>query len=360
MNARTLRSAALAALAAIPTLTAAGRAQDFDQLTRNGFKEVLALVQKDSRPVPASESPAASARGVFLYSSRIGQIFFCSASGCREILAAGASAPVSSGKGGLYFTGERGTGFCSSGRCDLLLPGIRTTFALTTGPAGDIWASSALAGYHCTPTACRQAVAESMEAHSNFLNGVYKANGDFLASGDLGTFWCSGDSCRRVSAASLLFVEERCSGAIPADVSYGFTGPAIWRCLPSGCREIGDSEGVDNFASCAFDGRGRIHLPVRAGNGSIACGEECVRDAQNVPSAPQTAAARPSAGGSVGTDGSIYSVVSADDEAPKTTTTLIRRDNRTFDVPAACWSCFPGDEEDAMSPAWIDDCRLIP
>ena len=364
MNARILRNAAFAALVALPALVPTGRADTFEQLTQTGFKEIEAANRQDAQSTPSFESaaaPSAETLGAFMNSSRTGQIFFCSASGCRKLRASGASIVVSSGKGGLYFTGLEGTGFCSSRRCDLLLPGVRATFPLEVGPNGDIWASSALAGYHCTPTACRQAYAGALEAATNFINGVYKANGDFVASGGEGTFWCSGEACRRVSAADVLFIEERCSGPVPARVSYGFFGRALWRCEQSGCREIGDAEAVDNFVSCSFDDLGRVHVPLRGASGSLACGDACVRDDRNVPSVTNVADPGLSMPGDVrGTDGFVYGFAGVDESVSKEVRTVVRRGGRAYAVNAACWHWFDGDEEDAMSPAWQNDCRLVP
>jgi len=362
MNEYLLRRAVFTALLSLLALASAGRAQTFDQLTQSGFKEVLAA--SNARPVAAPSARAAgqaASDGAFLSSGRSGQIFFCSAAGCREILAAGGGIVVSSGKGALYFTGNAGTGWCSASACSVLIPGVQATFALEVGPNGDIWATSRAAAYHCRPTACRRAASEPLVTGSNFIAGVYKASGDFVASNDAGTFWCSGDACRRISDADALFVEKACSGLAPLDASYGFIGRAMWRCEPSGCREIGGTDGVDHFMTCAFDAAGRIHLPAADGRGSIACGTSCGRDPLFVSGTQSTASRGPGAGLTEGTDGAVYGFLEPRGGAAKAATTVVLRGSTKFQVPAACWSWFAGDPDDDELPAgWTNDCRLVP
>jgi hypothetical protein len=383
MNASLYRRAAVSVLALLPLLasaaSAAGDSSEFEALLRTGFSEIRAGAAQSGVPTPpVSPVPAApfALGGVFLRSGLDGRLAYCSASGCRLLRDGGVGVVVSAGPGALYFTGAD-TGYCSERRCDILLPGVRVTFPLTVGPKGDIYAAGATRSWHCTPSACAQASAVSLEPRNNFIEGVYKPSGDFVASSSEGTFWCADGACKRVGGGEVLFVEDNCSGTAPAGASYAFSGQTLYRCTPWSCREIGSAESVDNFVSCAFDENSRLLLPARdaarrPAAGSVQVSEiGVVRADAAIPARAKAAPANSSNAVLTGADGATYRIAAnSTDAAPaanapqrlsgKVTRTAGGRTSiLSFDLPVTCWQWIDAGDDDEISSGWDGGCRLV-
>jgi hypothetical protein len=383
MNSSLYRRAALSVLALLPLLasaaSAAGDSAEFDALLRAGFTEVRVGAAQAGVPTPPvsplPEAPFALG-GVFLRSGLDGRLAYCSASGCR-VLRDGVGVTVSAGQGALYFTGAD-TGYCTERGCDVLIRGERVTFPLTVGPKGDVYAAGATRSWHCTPSSCAQAASVSLEPTNNFIEGVYKASGDFVASSSQGTFWCADGACKRVGNGEILFVEENCSGAAPAGASYAFSGQTLYRCTPWSCREIGSAESVDNFVSCAFDESARLLLPARdaarrPASGSIQVSENgVVRSDAAIPVRAKVAPANASDVVLTGADGATYRIAArSSDAAPAanapqrssgkvTRTAGGRTTTLSFDAPVACWQWIDAGDDDEISSGWDGSCRLVP
>lgn len=222
MNALKPRRTALAALVLLPLLSCASAAQTAAGFEDIGFQDVRDRAASADMPAAAPAVVASASvgdGGVFLQSALDGSLDYCSAAGCRLLRNTGVDDAVLAAPGALYFTGRAGAGYCTARRCDLLLPGVSLTFAVSVGPKGDIYGSDDAdqAGWHCTPDACRQASGVALQRYSkwrflapgsdprddNFLRnsipGVYTPSGDFISSGDEGLFLCANGLCKRIS-----------------------------------------------------------------------------------------------------------------------------------------------------------------
>jgi hypothetical protein len=366
----------------IAAATAGARAEQnpsFERLLNSGFREVSA----PSGAAPATP-PAAPVqmrapgddRGVFLFSDAGGRLAFCSAAGCRTLLDGGASTAVRA-KDGLYFTGPAGTGFCAPRRCDLLTPS-RLRLTLGAGPAGDAYGVDATGVWRLTPTSCTRALTAALKADLSYLDGVWKTNGDFVGTESDLTFWCSNGACRPVKNGEVLFVEDHCGGNAPLGVSYGFWGQEIFRCTPQACTSASENaEHVDNYATCAFDAKGRLHVPARP-RGSVVCGDKCRFAADDAISYPTERRYVPSPYNErrrLGTDGAVYELADASKipapatNAPSPLPAHVTRSDAhatavlSFDAPTPCASWLTSDQadEDENGGAhWEPECRLIP
>ncbi len=381
MTVPAFRRSVLSVLAFLPLLTlnaaAQSAAEDFERLMGAGFHDV-GSAGSFGTGAPALAVPAAETGGVFLQSSFDGRLAYCSASGCRLLLNSGAGVTVLAGSEELYFTGPAGTGHCRASGCDLLLPGVRLTFPLAAGPRGDIYGTDASSAWHCTPDACAKAADVPLQKSNNYVQGVYKKNGDFVSSSADGTFWCADGRCARVGEGELLFIEDNCSGVAPKRAAYGFSGRGISRCTAKGCKVIGSGDGVDDYNDCAFDAEGGLVLNARDGAEGFHCSESgVVRTARRVGSYP--AAVRParvsrtSDASMKGADGATYSLVDHNTDrgpaagaAARMAGAVERTDRRgrvtalAFDTQMACWNWqVSGDDDDEDASAWFNGCRLM-
>jgi hypothetical protein len=374
------RSSALliAALALAPLPGRAADAPTFDQLAQTGFTRVAAASDAPAAPAAApvaSPAPRAESdgRGVYLNSERKGQIFFCSSGGCRELLDGGAGVVLASGSG-LYFTGPEGTGYCTPASCRVLIPGAAVVFPLNAGPRGDLYAVDHAGLWHCDPSSCARAFTGAVDVQANFMDGAWKANGDFVASAYGRTFWCSRGECRPIAETEIVFVDETCNNAAPSDAAFGFWGITFYRCTAAGCRALTDSDNIQTYSTCAFDPQGRIYLESRAqvAMPSMRCGDAaCVPSDRKVTAvAPEKAPAADSQsnGSLVGTDGAIYRLADrsgtpepkAGDAAPGLAPIVERGAQRlTVDAPVECWDWTAGDDDDEEPASWFNSCRLI-
>lgn len=369
------RSAAATVLLA--TAASAQVPADFDRLIGSGYSELRAAAQ--AAPAPAAGTPAVAAAvpgGAFLHSSADGRIAYCSASGCRVLLNAGAGVVLPAAEGSLYFSGPEGTGHCTIDACAVLLPGVRATFPLEAAPNGAVYASSNGASWYCTTTACARAGDQPLEKGSNYIGGVYKRNGDFVASGSEGTFWCSSGRCARVGAERLLFVDEGCAGKSPAGAVYGFEGNEVYRCTPNSCAKSGSADGIDNFVDCAFDRKGDLLLNARDGNGGFVCSEAGVVRSSRSPVAKRVypaVMARNTDSSLRAADGATYAIDdrnrdprsagNGSDSLSGGVTRVVgaRETALSFDTKVTCWRWEKsGDDDDSDADwAWFNDCRLV-
>ena len=375
MNAR---HAVLSVLTCLPLLAGAARADEapsFDQLANSDFRALRAAAP--AAPAAAETRVPGDDRGVFLFSNLAGRIAFCSVAGCRTIAGGGVSTVVRSASG-LYFTGPEGTGYCSPLHCDVLAPSVSLQLTLNAGPAGDVYGIDKEGVWHCTPASCARAYSGPLGGGTNYLSGVYKANGDFVGSEASGTFWCSNGVCRRVKNSEILLVEDRCGGPVPQDVSYGFWGRKIFRCTPNGCAAASsDDASVDNYVSCAFDAQGRLHVPARPA-GSVVCGETCRVDASDAAAYPAVPRSSNDEFNDVrrrGTDGAVYSLAGFDKipapaaKDPQRLPPSVSRAGAAGSLAlpvdpafscASWWTSAPGDEDEDGGDRWELQCRLLP
>ncbi len=360
-----------ASIAVAPTR--ADDAPTFESLQQTGFASVAAPTSLAAPSAAPAPRPSGDERGVYLFSNRSGQIFFCSASGCRQILD-GDAGSVLRAKDGLYFTGPNRTGYCTPSACRVLLPAA-LTLPLSSGPNGDVYGLASTSGlWHCTPTACDSALPRTFDASalSNFIEGEWKTGGDFVGAAGDATFWCSGDSCRVVGNSSLVFVQNQCRGDAPARLAYGFWGLDFYRCSPNGCRKIAsDDPNIDRYTDCGFDAAGNLYLPARSG-ASVRCGGDCapstvqINALGNLPSAQSKTSSWRTLTGS---DGAAYSLADRS-TTPEPTLgfdasalpPVVLRDGTplTFDAPVGCWQWeASGDDDEEPTPAaWTQECRL--
>lgn len=385
MRVPSFRRAALSVLVLLPLLARTAAAQEnteyFERMMGAGFHGLTEAGAFSGAAAPSFSGPsvpAAETGGVFLQSSYDGRLAYCSASGCRLLLNSGAGVTVLAGTDALYFTGPAGTGYCRNSGCELLLPGVRLTFPLTVGPNGDIYGSDASASWHCTADSCEKAADVPLQRYTNYIQGVYKKNGDFVSSSADGTFWCADGRCARVGKGELLFIEDNCSGSAPKRAAYGFFGHEIQRCTPKGCAVIGSADGVDNFIDCAFDGKDGLVLNARDSSGGFQCSETGVtRTARRVDSFPAPArpalVSRTSDSSMKGADGATYVLVDHNTDrgpaagaAPRLAGAIERTDRKgrvsalSFDTQMACWNWqVSGDDDDDGASTWYNGCRLM-
>lgn len=374
MNIR-LSAAVFTAVAAFMSVTPAhaGKAPTFESLQQTGFASVAApttLAAPSSAPVAR---PNGDGRGVYLFSNRSGQIFFCSASGCRKVLE-GDAGSVLRAADGLYFTGPNRTGYCTPSACRVLLPET-LVLPLSAGPKGDVYGLAATSGlWHCTPTACESALPRVFDASAltNFVEGEWKSDGDFVGAAGGATFWCSGDSCRVVGGGSLVFVQDQCRGAAPARLAYGFWGLDFFRCSPDGCKKIAsDDPNIGRYTDCGFDDAGNLYLPARNG-ASVRCGTSCAPSAVQIVGLGALPSARSQASSwrsLTGSDGAPYSLADRSStpapargfDAPALPPVVLRDGvPLTFDAPVGCWQweASSDDDEEPASAGWTAECRL--
>ncbi len=352
-------------------LACAARGQDsvgasFDELTRAGFKQVSAQVVRYA-PEPPAQEPADS-RGVFLFAGNPGSIYFCSAGGCRRLLAGRAASAVASADG-LYFTGPDGAGYCAPSGCRTLLAGHFLVFPLKAGPDGDIYGVDSTGLWHCQAWGCARSYSGKIADGANYLDGEWKDDGDFVASPRGGTFWCSKGDCRKIADHEMIAIDGNCRNAAPEDSAFGFWALSLYRCAPQGCRTVLDNDAnVQTYTDCAFDAQGRILLNSKI-EPSLVCGDSCRASSQSLDS---IAAAKPekpwsSEQGPVrGSDGADYRLADRSRESEpaaggrQSLGAIVTRDGRAlaFDAPAACWQWFVDDDDD--SAGWSEDCSLMP
>jgi len=356
----------LAALALAP-LGHAAESASFDQLLQTGFSRVSAAATATGAP---AASAAGDRLGVYLKSGRSGSIFFCGASGCREILSGGAAFALPVGDG-LYFTGPESAGYCDPSGCRTLLLSA-VTYPLNAGPDGDIYAADSGGLWHCAPSGCARAFTGRVDVRANYMDGAWKTNGDFVASPAGRAFWCSRGVCRPIADTELVIVDEFCNNASPTQISYGFWGLDFYRCTPSGCRKLMDSDNIQTYSECAFDASGRIYMESRAqvAIASVRCGETCEPSPRKVTDvAPdKTRAPQPRLDRATGTDGALYRLAdrsgtpepqgaARDVGLPP----IVLRGERAlaFDAPVSCWDWSDGDPDDEDPASWYDSCQLI-
>ncbi len=167
---------------------------------RNPLHVFAALLLATSTARALSSPLDAPKEGIFLQSLLdSGRLLYFTSSGCARLLD-GLSYAIADGKGGVYYSGDHGTGRCTPEGCRLLTSN-RLTLAAAAGPSGDIYASGALEGtWHCRPTYCRQASAEPIEHGVYEIQGAYKSPRVFVGFGSGGVFRCEDDVCRKINA----------------------------------------------------------------------------------------------------------------------------------------------------------------
>ncbi len=363
--------AAVAAVLLSAVNAIAEPALDFDSLIHAGYSAVSAAARENAaspRLVNIS-APVPAPGGVFLFNAREGRIYYCSSGGCRLGLKGGASNVVSTGRGGLYFSGVSGTGFCDESGCRALMAPPRVVFPLQAGPRGDIWGANRYGLWHCAPRGCDSAFTGDLADVSVYLDGVYKSDGDFVVSDRFGTFWCSAAACRRVSPAQVQFIEGRCVGTPPVSVAFGFWAHRVFACDARRCAVVdNDDAQVDDYSDCEFDAYGRLHLPLRGPDGARAggtlacsaggCAPDSLapRDLSSVPFGPSNESETVT----VGADGALYRL----GRDPNQPGAVFRGDgvakSLAFDAPDSCWTWREADpNDDEEDSGWERDCRLI-